>query len=203
MSVPQLPSDGSPGDIHRQFVLYESMPEPLHLIGLSLMSVETARARYPAYRLTRLVASRLELDNEDIRQLSSVPGIDILPSSHDKLRSFDQHLRTIIARYNLDTLFQDSGHGPYHHSIQPTGYDFYHDEVMAVGMEQWRAGYRHMSKERQMLAASIIWLYRAGKDNVWLRRVPCSWHAADAIECMRAAGVLDDWLRLYLLYPGW
>ena len=54
-----------------------------------------------------------------------------------------------------------------------------------------------------MMAASIIWLYRAGKDNVWLRRVPCTWHAADAIDRLNAAGAFGDWARLYALYPGW
>jgi hypothetical protein len=70
-------------------------------------------------------------------------------------------------------------------------------------MAQWRANFREMSDERQMIAASIVWLYRAGKDNVWLRRVPCTWHAADAIKCMSATNVLTDWARLYALYPGW
>lgn len=70
-------------------------------------------------------------------------------------------------------------------------------------MEQWRADYRHMPEERQMMAASIVWLYRAGKDNVWLRRVPCTWHAADAIVCLEAVGAFEDWARLYALYPGW
>jgi hypothetical protein len=52
-------------------------------------------------------------------------------------------------------------------------------------------------------AASVIWLYRAGKDNVWLRLVPCTWHAGDAIERMRSTGLLSDWARLFALYPGW
>jgi hypothetical protein len=60
-----------------------------------------------------------------------------------------------------------------------------------------------MMDERQMLAASIIWLYRAAKDNVWLRRVPCTWHAGEAIACMKAAGVLGGWARHFALYPGW
>jgi hypothetical protein len=33
-----------------------------------------------------------------------------------------------------------------------------------------RADYRAMTAAQQMLAASIIWLYRGGKDNRWLRR---------------------------------
>lgn len=118
-------------------------------------------------------------------------------------RPFDFHLRDVIARYDLGALIRDDGHAPYHHSIRPTGYDFHRDEVIPVGMEQWRADYREMPDERQMMAASIVWLYRAGKDNVWLRRVPCTWHAADAIACLVTAGAFEDWARLYALYPGW
>jgi hypothetical protein len=173
------------------------------MIRLSLESIDAARARFPGYRLTRLVAACLELDEIDVGRLSSVFGIDALCSAPDVSRPFDDHLRKTVDCYGLGALFSDDGHAPYHHAIRPTGYDFYRDKVIPEGMERWRADYREMSDERQMLAASIIWLYRAGKGRVWLRRVPCTWHAADAIACMNAAGALVDWARLYALYPGW
>jgi hypothetical protein len=179
------------------------LPEPLEVIRLSLASVEAARERFPGYRLMRLVAARLELDEADIGQLSCILDVDLLRPIPGTPRPFDFFLRDVIARYDLGALLSDDGHAPYHHSIRPTGYDFHRDEVIPVGMEQWRADYRHMTDERQMMAASIIWLYRAGKDNVWLRRVPCTWHAADAIACLNAAGAFEDWARLYVLYPGW
>lgn len=182
---------------------HQDLPEPLDVIRLSLASVDAARDRFPGYRLTRLVGARLDLDEVDIGHFSDILGVDLLRPVLGVLRPFDFHLREVIARYDLDTLFRDEGHAPYHHAIRPTGYDFYRDEVIPTGMEQWRADYRHMSDARQMMAASIVWLYRAGKDNVWLRRVPCTWHAADAIACLNAAGALDDWARLYALYPGW
>lgn len=183
--------------------LHENLPEPLEVIHLSLKSIQAAQERFPGYRLTRLVGSRLELDDADIGRLSSILGVDFLQPVSSVSRPFDSHLRDVIARYGLETLFRDDGHAPYHHAIRPTGYDFHRDEVIPTGMEQWRADYRHMPEARQMMAASIIWLYRAGKDNVWLRRVPCTWHAADAIERLRAAGAFGDWARLYALYPGW
>ena len=177
------------------------LAEPLEVIRLSLESIDAARARFPGYRLTRL--ARLELDEIDVGRLSSVFGIDLRRSAPDVSRPFDDHLRKMIDRYGLGALFRDDGHAPYHHAIRPTGYDFYRDEVIPEGMEKWRADYREMSEERQMLAASVMWLYRARKDRVWLRRVPCTWQAADAIVCMNAAGALVDWARLYALYPGW
>lgn len=179
------------------------LPEPLEVIWLSLASVEAARERFPGYRLTRLVAARLELDEADIARFSGMLNVDFLRSILGVSRPFDFHLRDVITRYDLGALFRDDGHAPYHHSIRPTGYDFHHDEVIPVGMEQWRADYRRMPQERQMMAASLVWLYRAGKDNVWLRRVPCTWHASDAIACLNAAGAFEDWARLCGLYPGW
>jgi hypothetical protein len=84
--------------------------------------------------------------------------------------------------------FSDDGPGPRHHAIRPAGYDFHSDAVIPIAMEQWRADYRAMAAHRQMLAASIIWLYRGGKDSCWLRRVPCTWRAADGLHALRSGG---------------
>jgi len=182
---------------------HENLAEPLEVIRLSLESAAAARERFPGYRLMRLTSARLELDETDICQVSGILGVDLLRPVAGLPRPFDHHLRHVIGSYDLETLFSNDGHAPYHHAIRPTGYDFRRDEVNPVGMEQWRADYRVMSDVRQMMAASIIWLYRGGKDSVWLRRVPCTWHAADAIVALKAANALDDWARLYVLYPGW
>lgn len=178
------------------------MAEALEVVRLSLVSTKSARDAFPGYRLTRLVGARLELDEMDIAVLSDILGTDLLRPTSDAVRPFDRHLRQIIDSYDLATLFDDDRRAPYHHAIRPTGYDFYRDEVNPIGMERWRADYRAMPEARQMMAASIVWLYRAGKDNVWLRRVPYTWHAADAIACLRDAEALLDWARLYALYPG-
>ncbi len=177
--------------------------EPLQVIRLSIDSVDAARRQYPGYRLTRLVGARLELDEKDIDRLSDMLGVDLLRPVAGASKPFDHHLRHVIALYELSALFRDDGHAPYHHVIRPTGYDYHRDEVDPSGMELWRAAYRVMPDVRQMMAASILWLRRAGKDNVWLRRVPCTWHAAEAIACLRANGAFEDWARLYALYPGW
>lgn len=179
------------------------LPEPLQLIKLALNDGEAAKKRFPDYRLTRLVVARFDLDERDVRQLSDLVGDDALCSAAGVARPFNAHLRDVIARYGLEALFNDDGPGLHHHAIRPIGYDFIRDEVIPGDMERWRANYRGMSDERQMLAASIVWLYRAGKDNVWLRRVPCTWHAADAISRMNETGAFRDWARLLVLYPGW
>jgi hypothetical protein len=180
-----------------------SMSTPLVVIEEALASTDAARDRFPGYRLTRLIGDRLDLDEADIDCLSNIVGTDLLAAVSGVLRPFDHHLRLVIDRYRLGALVRDDGHAPYHHGIRPKGYDFHRDEVIPTGMEQWRADYREMPDARQMMAASLVWLYRAGKDNVWLRRVPCTWHAADAISRLKAVGALEDWARLYALYPGW
>ena len=100
---------------------------------------------------------------------------------------------------HVPPFYLTSGTGGLQEAINAHSYD----EVIPIDMEQWRVDYRRLSEERQMIAASIIWLYRARKDNIWLRRVACTWHAADAIAALSAAGALEDWARLYALYPGW
>ena len=181
----------------------DRLPEPLRVIALALQSTARAKRQFPDYRLTRLIGARLELDDTDIAQLAIMFGGSLLQSVRATPRPFDHHLRFVIDHYELEALFRDDGHAPYHHAIRPTGYDFHRDQVIPTGMEQWRADYRSMPDDRQMMAASIIWFYRAGKDNVWLRRVPCTWHAADALACMKHASTLEDWVRLFALYPGW
>lgn len=177
--------------------------QPLAVIRLSLRSREAAKAIFPNYRFSRLVASRLELDDVDMASFSEVLDLDLAYPSMEQRRPFDHQLRHIIAHYGLHTLFSDDGPGPYHHAIRPTGYDFVAETVIPGAMEQWRADYRSMRDHRQILAASIIWLYRGGKDRCWLRRVPCTWHAADALQNLRAVGALADWAWLVRLYPGW
>jgi hypothetical protein len=51
------------------------------------------------------------------------------------------------------------------------------DAVHSKDMESRRADYRSMHSVQQMFTASIIWLCRGGKDNVWLGRGPCTWLA--------------------------
>lgn len=187
----------------QQATSLERLSEPLRLLAVALQSVDAAKDLFPNYRLTRLVGARLDLDMDDIAEISTILGEDVMWEESGVLRPFEHHLRHVIGDYGLWPLFSDDRFTPGHHAIRPTGYDFYLDQVVPAEMEKWRAIYRAMSDERQMLAASIIWLYRGGKDNVWLRRVACTWHAADAVAHMKTSGVLRDWARLYGLYPGW
>jgi hypothetical protein len=172
------------------------------LLSLALSDPSKARDRFPDYRLTRLVLTRFDMDDVEASVF-----IDLTEATAPETvlggTPFNDHLRTSIDRFALTDLFCDDGRGRYHQAIRPTGYDYYVDAVDAAAMEKWRADYRAMSPAQQMFAATIIWLYRGGKDNRWLRRVPCTWHAVDAVGEMQRSDILADWGILVSLYPGW
>jgi hypothetical protein len=173
------------------------------IIRMALSDPVAAETAFPGYRLTRLVTTRLEMGEQELRVFRDLSGeLDEETQAGDPAL-FEQHLRVIIPKYDLFAFFQEDGPARFHHAFRPTGYDYFLDQVDPQGMEKWRADYRDMSTQCQMLAASIIWLYRGRKDNVWLRRVPSTWHAAEAIHVMQSGGVLEDWARLMFLYPGW
>jgi hypothetical protein len=163
------------------------------LLSLALSDPSKARDRFPDYRLTRLVLTRFDMDDVEASVFIDLTEATA-PESALGGTPFNDHLRTSINRYAL---------GRHHQAIRPTGYDYYVDAVDAAAMEKWRADYRAMSPAQQMFAATIIWLYRGGKDNRWLRRVPSTWHAVDAIDEMRGRDALADWGCLISLYPGW
>jgi hypothetical protein len=177
--------------------------EPISLIGQASESSATAALKYPGYRFSKLVLARLDTDDADISDLGALLDADLLSPVEMRPPLFDQQLRHLISNWTLGALFREDGVGTYHHVIRPRGYDFDSDAVIPVEMERWRADYRMMEPVRQMIAASIVWLYRGIDDNRWIRRIPSTWHAADAIQCLKHGSALVDWARLFALYPGW
>jgi hypothetical protein len=172
------------------------------LLSLTSSDRRGAKERFPDYRLTRLVLARFDMNDAEASVFVDLTGASA-PERVLGGTPFNDHLRASIERFALTALFREEGSGRYHQAIRPTGYDYYLDAVDADAMEKWRADYRVMSPAQQMFAATIIWLYRAGKDNRWLRRVPCTWQATDALAEMRRSNILADWGTLVCLYPGW
>jgi hypothetical protein len=155
------------------------------------------------FRLTQLVVARFDMDAIEAAVFLNLGGTAPIQASQNADADFHVHLRRVIDRYRLDCLFVEDAPGQYHHAIRPRGYDYSVDAVHPQDMEAWRAEYRSMHPVQQILAASIIWLYRGGKDHVWLRRVPCTWLAAEALQVLRESDALSDWGRLIFLFPGW
>lgn len=152
-----------------------------------------AEQEFSDYRLTKLVLARLDMT--ELEALAFIDFSDAMPPESRWLSRapFYDHLRDTIERLGLTSLFDEDGPGRHHHAIRPGGYDYQLDAVDPIGMERWRADYRAMTPARQMFAATIIWLYRGKKDRCWLRRVPCTWPAIDAIDQMRKENVLAGW----------
>jgi hypothetical protein len=152
-------------------------------------------------RLSKLVAQRFDMDSDEALRFALARGGDLAATEGPE--PFDRHLRTVISRYGSTSLFRDAGPGRHHHATKPTGYDDDVDAVIPEAMAQWRATYRALPEPHQIIAATIIWLYRGGPDTVWLRPVAVAWPAADAVALLRAADALADWGLLVALYPGW
>jgi hypothetical protein len=152
-------------------------------------------------RLSNLVALRFDMDDDEARRFALACGGAVAAMTGHA--PFDRHLRRAILRYGLTNLFQDVCSGRHHQAIKPTGYDHVDDRVIPEAMAQWRASYRALQEPHQMMAATIIWLYRGGPDTIWLRRVAVAWPAAYAIGVLREDGALADWGLLVALYPGW
>ncbi|MFM0229879.1 hypothetical protein [Paraburkholderia sediminicola] len=152
-------------------------------------------------RLDRLVARLLDIDESDSLVLEALAG----ESAELRRTPADFHnaLKQVIHELRLFQLFCLSNEGAFHRSICPVAYDERTGMHYPREMENWRANFRAMAPEQQMMAATIIWLYRSGSDSTWLRRVPCTWRAIEALHYMRDAGCLSLWLRLIARYPGW
>lgn len=152
-------------------------------------------------RLEDLVAGLLDMDAQEAELVDSMLHP---PSPFQRTpESFHAALQEAIRELRLFPLFARTRDGVWHRSLCPAAYDeltgLHHPGEMA----RWRADYRSMAPERQMVAATLVWLYRGGADSIWLRRVPCTWRASEALHYMRDAGCLGIWLRLIARYPGW
>jgi hypothetical protein len=173
------------------------------LLSLAPPGAASAERAVLPFRLTQLVVARFDMEVVEAAVFLNLCGAAPIQASQNADAEFHVHLRRVIDRYRLDCLFVEDGPGQYHHATRPRGYDYSVDAVHPKDMEAWRADYRSMHPVQQIFAASIIWLYRGGKDHVWLRRVPCTWLAAEALQVLRESDALSDWGRLIFLFPGW
>lgn len=162
---------------------------------------ETLNVGADEMRLSKLVAACLELNADEVDAIASVVGEG--DEFHQSPAAFGSVLKQAIRSHRLDHLFCSGDGGEHHRGITPSAYNERTGEIYPEEMARWRADFRAMAPERQMIAATIIWLYQSGPDSTWLRRVPCTWRAAEALLYMRDAGCLSVWLRLIGSYPGW
>ncbi len=160
-----------------------------------------ATSRLDQMRLEDLVLNLLDLDVEEAAQIDALAGFDA-PFERSPKR-FNEALPHAIRQLGLSRLFARTHDGEHHRSVCPAAYNERTGEHHPQEMARWRADFRAMSPEQQMVAATMVWMYRAGPDSIWLRRVPCTWKASEALHYMRDTGCLAVWLQLVARYPGW
>lgn len=166
-----------------------------------LLSQDTATSRFDEMRLEDLVLSLLDRDIEEAAKIDALSDSDS-PFERSPER-FYETLEQAIRQLRLFKLFARTHDGEYHRSVCPGAYNERTGEHYPEEMARWRADFRAMSPEQQMVATTIVWMYRTGPDSIWLRRVPCTWKASEALHYMHDTGCLAVWLRLVARYPGW
>jgi hypothetical protein len=88
-------------------------------------------------RLSNLVAQRFDMDNDEALRFALACGGDLAATlGHGP---FDCHLRAVIQRYGLMSLFRNVGYGPHHQAIKPTGMT----TRMRSFPKPWHSGVRH------------------------------------------------------------
>jgi hypothetical protein len=171
---------------------------------MAVASPTFARGRFPKLRLVDVVAKAPAMDSREMHALAAVCGTNIEGVGVGRAPAFAAHLLDVIARYELNAFFvRDPSQSVSGIDVRPRGFDYRTHEVDKHAMAEWRRAYTTLPPVRQMMVATIIWLYRGGPDKTWLARPPSTWHAADAVAALLGAGTLRDWGRLVALYPGW
>lgn len=168
---------------------------------LELHPQEPIASQLADMKLQNFVIGLLDLEESEAADVELLSGSDGLIKRCSE--SFHEALQQTIRQLQLFKLFARRDDAEYHRSILPAAYNERTGEHYPQAMARWRADFRAMSPEQQMMAATIIWLYRSGPDSIWLRRVPCTWRASEALHYMHDVGCLSLWLRLIARYPGW
>lgn len=170
-------------------------------VRVALLPQNLIASRLDDMRLEDLVLDLLDLDESEAAQLEALSGSKV--PFHRSPESYCESLLQAIRQLRLFKLFARTHGGDHHRSVCPAAYNErtggHHPEEMA----RWRTDFRAMAPEQQMMAATVIWLYRSGPDSIWLRRVPSTWKASEALHYMQDAGCLTLWLQLIARYPGW
>lgn len=147
---------------------------------------DSTTAKLEDMRLEHLVIALLDMDGGEAAPLEALSGSEAPLQRNPE--SFHEALQQTLRQLRLFKLFTRSGNGDYHRSICPAAYNEFTGEHYPEAMARWRADFRAMTPDQQMMTATIVWLYRAGPDSIWLRRVPCTWRASEAMHYMYDGG---------------
>ncbi|KAB2918476.1 MAG: hypothetical protein F9K29_07870 [Hyphomicrobiaceae bacterium] len=177
---------------------------PVALTAFAIVSPAFAKGRFPKTRLVDLIAKAPSMDAMEKLALAAVVGVDNL-GAIDATR-FTAQLRHIIDHYGLGKFFMPGRPACHGIDVRPGGIDYHTDQTDPPAMAAWRKAYKDEPPVRQMLIATILWLYNSDEKLIkkfWLHRLPCGWHAADAVNTLKHNDALRDWAQLIALYSGW
>lgn len=180
---------------------------PVALVAFAQVSEVFALGRFPKTRLVDLVSKRPSMDGREAIALGAVCGVDVsaVMWPRSPAPAFCAQLQRVIYRYGIEDLFvRNPSRAINGIEWRPRGIGPRTDAVIATEMQAWRRAFRAKPAHRQMMAATILWLYRGGPDKIWMKGMSANtWSAANAIGTLRANGLLSDWGKLVALYPGW
>jgi hypothetical protein len=177
-------------------------------VAYALAEPMFANGRFPKLSLLDAVAFRPGMDATQLHTLAAVCGVDSLPPGFRFQAPFGEHAWDIVDRYELEALFLEApsySPRPSHRALRPRGFDWGAPGQAEIpgALTQWRRHYRALPLVRQIMASTLMTLYRGEVDRTWLKHVEKSWLVGDAIDTLRHADALQDWGRLVVLYPGW
>lgn len=181
---------------------------PVALVGYALTAPDLAHEYFPKYTFVQLLQGVSRLDSVECESLAALCGVKEERNWNQRHpKEFGRQLWHVIDRYDLHAFFQrvekPYGDAGEHFYMRPRGFAWpAHDEIPA-DLKQWQKDYRAASPLRQVMAATVVYLYNDMAHKYWMVRVKKDWHPADAVEILRAECALEDWGRLYTLYSGW
>jgi hypothetical protein len=187
------------------YVHHSTVSAAVVALAVAAPGLVERRADMQRLRLVDIVLKRSLMDITEIELLALACGLDMSISadrSADQQRFID-HLEEMVRVFSLSAFFQHGREACSGITLKPAAFDDVSGAVNAVEMKRWRAGFRKLTPEQQMVCATIVWLYRMEEDKTWLSRLPVRWSALHAINALREAGRLADWGKLVALYPGW
>jgi hypothetical protein len=176
--------------------------EALALVSAATTSGQDVGHRFREVRLSTLVARLLDMDAVESGRLHVLVTGEHRPIDRTPA-AFYNVLQQTLLRYRLHAFFCNDAAGEHHRSVVPSAYNERTGEVVGTEMARWRENFRALAPEKQMIVATIIWLYQGGPDSTWLRRVPCTWRAIEALQYLHDSGDLKAWVGLLVTYPGW
>jgi len=189
----------------RCYVHHSTMP--VALLGYALAEPNFCRGRFPKADFLQMIAKRSKMDGSEIHTLAALGGVATLPAFGDFKNTFGPALWRVVETYELHDFFlavENRPPPPSHLALRPRAIDWLNGEdVIPEAMKEWRRRYKALPLVRQLMAATVLTLYRGDLDKLWLVRAPRAWHPADAIDAIREGGALRDWAELIAMYPGW